>query len=149
MNTRWRRYLRFFGPNVDADVDDELRFHLEMRARDYKERGFQSGDAWRAASERFGNYAIVDAALREHDHRLIRMRQRRDLMDDVIQDVRYAFRNLRRAPAFALLAAATRALGIGAQPAMFSIVDAVVVRSLPFPRAEELASVNASTLAEF
>ena len=53
MNSRWRRYLRFFGPNVDADVDDELRFHLEMRARDYEARGL-SADAARQAAQYAG-----------------------------------------------------------------------------------------------
>ena len=50
-NQRWRRYLRFFGPNVDSDVDDEVRFHLEMRARDYNERGLAKDEANRQLSE--------------------------------------------------------------------------------------------------
>jgi len=148
MNTRWRRYLRFFGRNVQADVDDELRFHLEMRARDYKDSGLASGDAWRAAGERFGNYTDVNNTLVNHDLGLARRQDRRAIMDDLAQDIRYAFRSLRRAPAFALVAIATLALGIGANTAMFSIVDAIVVRSLPFPRADQLVSISASVLAE-
>jgi len=148
MNKRSRRYLGFFGRNVEADVDDELRFHLEMRARDYRESGLASGDAWRAAGERFGDYSSVNAALVTHDLGKARRQDRRDLMDDLVQDVRYALRSLRRAPAFALVAIATLALGVGANTAMFSIVDAVVVRSLPFPRADRLVSVTGSVLAE-
>jgi predicted permease len=148
MNSRWLRYLRFFGRNIEADVDDELRFHLEMRARDYKESGLASGDAWRAAGERFGNYTAVNTALLTHDIDLARRQDRSAFMDDLAQDIRYAIRSLRRAPAFALVAIATLALGIGANTAMFSIVDAIVVRSLPFPRAEQLVSLSAGVLAE-
>src|SRR6476646_2980225 len=148
-NQRWRRYLRFLGPNVEADVDDELRFHLEMRARDYAARGLAGDDAQRAAIQRFGDYDSVTAALREHDHRLARTQRRRDVMDDLIQDLRYTARNLRRAPTFAIVAILTLALGIGANTAVFSILDAVVVRALPFPESERLTSLSASTLGEF
>jgi hypothetical protein len=134
---------------VNADVDDELRFHLEMRARDYGSRGLAGDDAWRAAAERFGDFDRVTAALREHDHRIARTQRRRDVMDDLVQDLRYAARNLRRAPTFAIVAIATLALGIGANTAMFSIIDAVVVRALPFPQSERLTAISASTLAEF
>ena len=148
-NQRWRRYLRFFGPNVDSDVDDEVRFHLEMRARDYNERGLAKDEAWRAATERFGDYDGVTAALREHDHKLARTQRRRDLVDDLVQDLRYALRNLRRAPTFATVAILTLALGIGANTVVFSIFDAVVVRALPFPESERLTAIRAGTLAEF
>lgn len=148
MNSRWRRYLRFFGPNVEADVDDELRFHLEMRARDYEARGLSSDAAHRAARERFGDYDAIGSTLRAHDHSHARTERRRDVMNDLLQDLRYAFRGLRRAPGFALVAIATLALGIGANTAVFSVVDAVVLRALPFPHPERLTSIAGSTLGE-
>jgi predicted permease len=149
MNPRWRRYLRFFGRDVAADVDDELRFHLEMRARDYEARGFSPDDARRAARERFGDYDAVNTSLLRHDYAHAHAERRRDLMDDLRQDLRYALRSLRRAPGFALVAILTLALGIGANTAVFSVVDAVVVRALPYPRADRLVALTGSTLAEF
>ena len=93
----WRRYLRFWGPNVDADVDDELRFHLEMRARDYAARGLTSDDALRAAAERFGDLHGIGGALRAHDRRRERGRQRKEYMSDLTNDLRYGMRAFTRA----------------------------------------------------
>jgi predicted permease len=149
MNARWRRYLRFFGPNVDADVDDELRFHLESRIAEYQSRGLSRADAERAARERFGDFTAIDAELRDHDRALVRAERRRDLMEDLIQDLRYAFRSLRRAPGFAIVAIATLALGIGANTAVFSVVDAVVLRALPYPQPDRLTSLSGNTLGEY
>ena len=74
----WRRYLRFWGSDVGADVDDELRFHLDMLQRDYEARGMGAEEARRAARERFGNVDRVRTALESHDHRRERGRQRRE-----------------------------------------------------------------------
>ena len=76
----WRRYLRFWGSNVEADVDDELRFHLDMRARDYEARGLDFDDARRAAVERFGDVQGIGGALRTHDRRRERGRRRHEYM---------------------------------------------------------------------
>jgi putative ABC transport system permease protein len=137
----WRRYLRFWGADIDADVDDELQFHLDMRARDYERAGLPGAEARRAAVERFGDVEGVGSALRNHDRRRARGTHRREYMSDLTQDVRYGIQTLRRAPGFTTVAVLTLALGIGATTAIFSVVNAVVLRPLPYPDAERLTMV--------
>jgi putative ABC transport system permease protein len=137
----WRRYLRFWGSNVDADVDDELRFHLDMRARDYEARGLPADDARRAAAERFGDVQGIGGALRKHDRRRERGRQRNEYMSDFTNDLRYGARAFLRTPAFTIVALLTIALGIGATTAIYSVVNAVILRPLPYPGADRLVQV--------
>jgi putative ABC transport system permease protein len=137
----WRRYLRFWGPNIEADVDDELRFHLDMRARDYEARGLASDDARRAAAERFGDVQGIGGALRTHDRRRERGRRRQEYMSDLTNDIRYGLRAFVRAPAFTTVALLTIALGIGATTAIYSVVNAVILRPLPYPEADRLVQV--------
>ena len=115
---------------LDADVDDELAFHLEMRAAQIEAAGADPAAARRAARRQFGNVT----SLRE---------QIRDLWsfpsaESLWRDIRYGARMLARAPAFTLVAVLTIALGVGANTAVFSVADAVLLRPLPFAHADRL-----------
>ena len=137
----WRRYLRFWGSDIEADVDDELRFHLDMRARDYEARGLATDAARRAAAERFGDVQGIGGALRAHDRRRERGRRREEYMSDLTTDIRYGLRAFVRAPAFTTVALLTIALGIGATTAIYSVVNAVILRPLPYPESDRLVQM--------
>ncbi|NOT08214.1 MAG: FtsX-like permease family protein, partial [Gemmatimonadales bacterium] len=134
----WRRYLRFFGPDVNADVDDELQFHLEMRERDYRARGLSPDAARAAASKRFGDLPTHRKALRRQDGRRLRRDRWRQRLDEWTADARYALRMLWHHRGFSAAIIATLALGIGATTAIFSAVDAALLRPLPFMAPDRL-----------
>ena len=122
-------------------MDEELDFHLEMVARDLIARGWSEPDARAEARRRFGDLAEVGARCRklglEHERNV----RRAEYLTELRQDVRLAFRHLRRAPAFAAVAVLTLVLAIGANTAIFSAVSAVLLRPLPYPHADRLAAI--------
>ncbi len=127
----WRRYLRFFGVNADADVEDELRFHLGERIADYERQGFARADAVQLARERFGDVERVAQLLRTHDRRRLRRMGWRERVETLRHNLRLATRGLLRAPGWTTSVALTLAIGIGLATAVYTIADALLIRPLP------------------
>jgi predicted permease len=137
----WRRYLRFWGPRAEADVDDEIAFHIDMRARDYVARGMSESDAHRAATRRLGDVRQVRAECIAIGSRRERRMTRAQLVDAFLHDVRFAWRTLGRQKGWTAVAIITLALGIGANTAVFSVVNALLLHPLPYPNADRIAFV--------
>jgi putative ABC transport system permease protein len=138
----WRRYLRFWGPRAEADVDDEIAFHIDMREREYIARGMSAADARRAATRRLGDLAQARAECIAIGSRRERRMTRAQLVDAFVHDVRFAWRTLGRQKGWTAVAIITLALGIGANTAVFSVVNALLLHPLPYPNADRIAYVD-------
>ena len=133
--------LRIFGARMrglfrkrqlDGDLDAELRAHLEMLTEENVRRGMSPVEARYAARREFGGV--------EQSKELHREQRSIPFLDAFLQDLRFAFRGLRNRLGFALVAILTLSLGIGSTTAVFSVVDRILFRSLPYPHDEELVS---------
>ena len=105
------------------EIREELHFHVQMRTEEYEREGLDARAAHQAALRRFGNLAVIQD--RGYDER------GGGVMETMLQDVKYALRQLGRQPSFAILAGLTLALGIGVSTALFSVIDAALLRPLP------------------
>src|SRR5262245_2214909 len=135
------RDIDFIPKKPAAEVDRELQFHLEQRIQANVDRGMSPDAARRAALERFGNVEDVRdecAKLLAEDRRA---EARRDWLDDLRLDARFALRSALRAPLFSALAVATLALGIGANAAVFGTVKSVLLDALPYGNADRLMRI--------
>jgi len=144
-----RRLLRLplrTRDQVHADVDEELQSYLDARIEYLVARGMSRADAADEALRRLGG-TIDEARERLHhsaEDRETRMRLR-ERLDDAFQDIRYATRGLARRPGFTAVAVLTLAIGIGATTAIFSAVNALILRPLPYTQPDELMGVTLIT----
>jgi putative ABC transport system permease protein len=131
----WRRGTH----EPDAELDDEMLAHLELAERDLLAQGETPENARLQARRAFGNVTLVQQAARE---------LRAPIWDRLAQDLHHALRRLRASPAMAALAVAMLAVAIGLSSAMFTVVDALIVRPAPFERPESLVRLGLGTSAE-
>jgi putative ABC transport system permease protein len=138
---KWLRYLNFFRRDPRVDAGDEVRFHIEMRTRDYVARGMTPDEARRAAETDFGSpHRVVEEVVRI-DTRIDERLARAEWWDAFVRDVRVGMRSLLRSPAFTITAVLTAGLGIGVTAAIVSAGYAILVRPLPFPNPDRLVAI--------
>src|SRR5262245_49304590 len=123
----------FTGNRINREIDQELYLHLEQLEDDYVRIGMSREEAYRKARVQFGN----SLAIRERGLDV----RGSGLLGDLIRDVAYGFRILRRNPSFTVVAVLILAIAIGANTVIFSLVNSLLLQALPYPNSDRLAVI--------
>jgi predicted permease len=129
------------SPRHDRELHDELELHLRLLEEDYAAQGLAPDAARQRARREFGNPAIIHEA----SHDLFSFR----LLEDLVQDLRYAAREMRRSAGFTMVAVLSLAIGVGAITATFAMVDAVMLRQLPVREPGRLVAFSRGSATEW
>ncbi|MEX2282648.1 MAG: ABC transporter permease [Gemmatimonadota bacterium] len=135
------RHIRRRRPQIRAEVEDELGFHLEMRVAELQKRGLNAAEARREALRQFGDLDETREVCVSTDQRKESQGERRRYLDELKQDIVHGFRHLRRRWQVTVLAGLTLGVGIGASTAIFSATDHVLIRPLPYLDADRVMTV--------
>jgi hypothetical protein len=134
----WRRYDRLHGPDPAADVKAELHFHIEAKTDDLIACNWPPEAARKEAVRQFGNILAVQRIGENIGEQMERRRRISDYWFECMQDTRHTLRTLGGNPAFTTVAILVLALGAGLNAAVFSVVNTLMLRPLPFPHSQQL-----------
>ncbi|MFI5230189.1 MAG: ADOP family duplicated permease [Gemmatimonadales bacterium] len=140
---RWSYLLRIAVRRPEDDVDAELRFHLDERIAELLVQGASPESARAMAAQEFGDVDAVRARLNEIDRRIANRRRRAAWWESAAQDLRFTVRGLARAPGFTAIVVLTLALGIGANTALFSVMNHLLLQPLPYADGNRIVALHA------